>query len=94
MQQTSSGQIKLDRGTEELEPITGGSIFKSPQEETEALSLILKSLNDRFGTDFAEDDRVFIEHRGGEAGRRRRPGGEREGEHPGERPSDVRSRGQ
>jgi type I restriction enzyme R subunit len=61
VQQTSSGRIKLDRGTAELEPITGGSIFKPPPEEVEALSLILKTLNDRFGTDFSQDDKVFIQ---------------------------------
>ena len=61
VQQTSSGKIKLERGTNELEPITGGNIFQPPPEEVEALSAILKSLNDRFGTDFADDDKVFIQ---------------------------------
>jgi len=61
VQQTSSGQIRLDRGTAELEPITGGNIFQPPPEEIEALSHILKSLNERFGTDFTEDDKVFIQ---------------------------------
>lgn len=61
VQQTSSGQIKLDRGTAELEPITGGNIFQLPPDEIEALSQILKSLNERFGTDFSEEDKVFIQ---------------------------------
>jgi type I restriction enzyme R subunit len=61
VQQTSSGKITLDRGTKELEPITGGSIFNPPPAEMEALSQILKTLNDRFGTDFTDDDRVFIQ---------------------------------
>ncbi len=61
VQQTASGKIKLERGTKELEPITGGDIFQQPPEETEALSQILKFLNDRFGTDFTEDDKVFIQ---------------------------------
>ena len=37
------------------------NIFQPPPEEIEALSQILKALNDRFGTDFAEDDEVFIQ---------------------------------
>lgn len=61
VQQTSSGKINLDRGTKELEPITGGNIFQPPPEEVEILSQILKALNERFGTDFAEDDKVFIQ---------------------------------
>jgi type I restriction enzyme R subunit len=61
VQQTSSGKIRLDRGTKELEPITGGTIFNPPPEEMEVLSQILKTLNDRFGTDFADDDKVFIQ---------------------------------
>jgi len=61
VQQSSSGHIKLDRGTKELEPITGGNIFQPPPEEIEVLSAILKALNDRFGTDFAENDKVFIQ---------------------------------
>jgi type I restriction enzyme R subunit len=61
VQQTSSGRIKLDRGTKELEPITGGNIFQPPPAEIEALSLILKTLNDRFGTDFTDDDKLFIQ---------------------------------
>jgi type I restriction enzyme R subunit len=61
VQQTSSGKIKLDRGTKELQPITGGNIFQPPPEEIEALSQILKALNERFGTDFADDDKVFIQ---------------------------------
>jgi type I restriction enzyme R subunit len=61
VQQTATGKIKLDRGTKELEPITGGTIFNPPPEEMEVLSAILKTLNDRFGTDFTEDDKVFIQ---------------------------------
>ena len=61
VQQTSSGRIKLDRGIKELEPITGGNIFQPSPDEIEALSQILKGLNERFGTDFTEDDKVFIQ---------------------------------
>ena len=31
-----------------------------PGEELEQLSLILKELNDRFGTDFKDEDKVFV----------------------------------
>lgn len=62
VQPTSSGRIRLERGTKELEPITGGNIFQPPPEEVEALSAILKSLNERFGTEFGDDDKVFIQH--------------------------------
>lgn len=58
---TTSGSIKLDRGTKELEPITGGNIFQPPPEEVEVLSQILKALNERFGTDFTDSDKVFIQ---------------------------------
>ena len=61
VQQTSSGKIELDRGTEELEPKTGGDMFQLPPDEIEALSQILKALNERFGTDFSEEDKVFIQ---------------------------------
>ena len=69
LQQTHSGKIKLERGTQELEPITGGDIFEPPARQVEALSQILKELNERFGTDFTEDDKVFITAAGREAGR-------------------------
>ena len=62
LQQTHSGKIKLNRGVQELQPITGAVIFDPPPEPVEALSAILKELNERFGTDFSEDDKVFIKH--------------------------------
>jgi type I restriction enzyme R subunit len=60
LQQTHAGKIKLERGVQELKPITGGVIFDPPPEQVEPLSAILKELNDRFGTDFTENDKVFI----------------------------------
>lgn len=60
LQQTHAGKIRLERGTQELQPITGGVIFNPPPEAVEPLSAILKELNERFGTDFSEEDRVFI----------------------------------
>jgi type I restriction enzyme R subunit len=43
-----------------LQPISGGVIFDPPPEQVEPLSTILKELNERFGTDFSDEDRVFI----------------------------------
>ena len=59
VQRTSSGKIELARGVGELEPMrTKGSSFS--QDEVEALSAIIEELNERFGTDFTEEDKVFI----------------------------------
>lgn len=60
VRQTSAGKIALERGLGELQPINKGSLVPTP-DEIEALSKILKELNERFGTDFTEEDRVFIE---------------------------------
>ena len=60
IRQTASGKIPLERGVGELQPITKGVLLPTP-DEMEALSRILKELNDRFGTDFTDEDRVFIE---------------------------------
>jgi type I restriction enzyme R subunit len=60
LQQTHAGKIGLKRGTQELRPISGGVIFNPPPDPVEPLSAIIKELNERFGTDFTEDDKVFI----------------------------------
>jgi Type I site-specific restriction-modification system, R (restriction) subunit and related helicases len=60
VQKTREGRIGLERGVGTLEPINKGAILAAA-DETEALSRILKELNERFGTDFGEDDRVFLE---------------------------------
>lgn len=62
LQQTHSGKIKLNRGVQELQPISGGVLFDPAPEPVEPLSAIVKELNQRFGTDFTEDDKVFIRH--------------------------------
>lgn len=54
------GKIPLERGEGKIEPIGpkgGGGIGP---EEVEPLSQIIRALNERFGTDFSEDDKVFI----------------------------------
>ncbi|MFQ5911417.1 MAG: hypothetical protein ACE5IJ_11970 [Thermoplasmata archaeon] len=60
LQKTSSGEISLQRGTEEIEPVAAKGSYPPSQEEIEPLSQIIQELNERFGTDFTEEDRVFI----------------------------------
>ena len=60
LQQTFSGAIKLPRGESELssrQPLGHGAL---PLDEEEVLSLIIRILNETFGTDFTEEDKVFI----------------------------------
>ncbi len=61
IQQTYRGKIKLERGEGEVDPVGSKGAYDVPEDELEALSLILRSLNERFGTDFTDEDRVFIE---------------------------------
>ncbi len=46
----------------ELEPLKGKQVLGREPEQIEALSAILKELNEKFGTDFTEADKVIIEH--------------------------------
>ncbi len=59
LRKTGTGKIKLAKGTQELEPIGPKDGGITP-EEMEPLSQIIKELNERFGTDFTEEDKVFI----------------------------------
>jgi type I restriction enzyme R subunit len=52
IQRTSSGKIKLERGTAALEPIGAKRNYHPLIEALEALSQILRELNERFGTEF------------------------------------------
>ncbi len=61
IQATSRGEIVLERGAGEVAPIGPKGGYHSPPEEKEALSQILRELNDRFGTEFSDEDKVFIE---------------------------------
>jgi type I restriction enzyme R subunit len=56
---TSQGSIALEAGGEKLEPIGEGKRGLT-EEDTDFLSRILKEINDRYGTDFTEDDRVIL----------------------------------
>jgi len=60
IEQKTSGPIKLERGAEPLDPLTGGAVFGARPQQIEALSAIIRELNEKFGTDFKEDDKVVI----------------------------------
>jgi type I restriction enzyme R subunit len=59
--ETWRGKIDLERKTGELQPLGAGAIHQPPPEQIEPLSRIIKDLNDRFGTDFSDEDKVFIQ---------------------------------
>ncbi len=56
-----SGSISLQRGTATIDPQGPKDPGGGSDDETEELSRILQTLNERFGTVFKEEDRVFIE---------------------------------
>jgi type I restriction enzyme R subunit len=62
IQRTYRGKIPLERGQKEIVPIGAKGQYEPPVEELETLSQIIRELNERFGTDFTEDDEVFIRH--------------------------------
>jgi type I restriction enzyme R subunit len=61
VQKTMTGNISLQRGKGQLEPMKKKGDYTVVPDEIEALSQIIRELNDRFGTDFNEQDRIFIE---------------------------------
>ena len=60
VQQTSKGKISLPRGVGEVLPIGPKEVYNLPQDELEPLSRIIQALNEHFGTDFSEDDKLCI----------------------------------
>jgi len=60
LDQTSSGQIVLNRGRGELEPEDPLNTATQTPADMEALSIIIRELNQRFGTNFSEDDRLVL----------------------------------
>ncbi len=62
IRKTGSGKIGLERGSVALEPRRAKGGQSPAPEEIEPLSQILRELNERFGTDFTDEDKVFIEH--------------------------------
>jgi type I restriction enzyme R subunit len=61
LQETSRGGIPLDRREGKLEPARLTPTAAPTPNEKALLSAIIMELNEHFGTDFAEEDRVFIE---------------------------------
>ena len=55
------GSISLSEGLGELNPTSGTDTVPSP-DELETLSKIIEDLNERFSTEFSEDDRVPLRH--------------------------------
>ncbi|PIP32502.1 restriction endonuclease subunit R [Candidatus Gottesmanbacteria bacterium CG11_big_fil_rev_8_21_14_0_20_37_11] len=60
IQQISSGSIELEKATGELKPMEGLGTGKGAGDEKEFLSLIIEEVNERFGTDFTDGDKVFF----------------------------------
>jgi type I restriction enzyme R subunit len=61
LQKISEGSIKLEKqGEVELSPTTEAGLLRD-KEEKAALSEIIRILNDRFGTDFTEADKLFFD---------------------------------
>lgn len=56
---TSQGSISLQAGGEKLEPMGDGK-RGFDEEDKDFLSRILQEVNERFGTEFTEDDRVIL----------------------------------
>lgn len=61
VRETYRGKISLDRGDGKIEPIGAKGSRAPGPDEVEALSQIIRELNERFGTDFSEEDKVFVE---------------------------------
>jgi type I restriction enzyme R subunit len=60
IQRAGSRRIDLERGPGEVEPIGPSAPRGGEGEDLEPLSRIIKELNERFGTDFTDEDRYFI----------------------------------
>jgi type I restriction enzyme R subunit len=62
VRQVASGSIGLARGVRPLDPLGAGAIHEPPPADFEPLSAIIRELNAKFGTDFTDDDKVFIQN--------------------------------
>ncbi len=62
IQESGSGSVEIEQGEEPLSAQSGGRPSSSGPSESEEkpLSAILERLNEQFGYDFTEEDRVFI----------------------------------
>ena len=61
VQKAGSSSIKLKRGTAELEPVKPKDTQVPWEDQLESLSRIIRELNERFGTTFTEEDKIFIQ---------------------------------
>ncbi|MGH7258684.1 MAG: type I restriction enzyme subunit R domain-containing protein, partial [Nitrospiraceae bacterium] len=61
VQKSGSGSIQLKRGMVDLQPIKPKDVEMPLGDQIEPLSQIIRELNERFGTSFTEEDRIFIE---------------------------------
>ena len=59
IQRMHKGKIDITRGRGELKPGTLDEGSSGSGEDEEALSEIIRVINDRYGTEFSEDDKVF-----------------------------------
>jgi len=55
-----NGKIELERGNGKVAAAAPESLHIIPMEELEPLSQIIKELNEKFGTNFSDEDKVFI----------------------------------
>ena len=62
VQEMSKGKVPLERGQGEVKPAGAKGERGLSAEELEPLSEIIRELNERFGTDFSEEDRVCVLH--------------------------------
>ena len=61
VQKTSNSKIALQQGERKLEPMKSKSPLGQIGRLGAGTSATIKDLNERFGTDFTQEDRVFIE---------------------------------
>jgi type I restriction enzyme R subunit len=62
VRETFSGDIALERGTGEVEPATKPGHGQPPEEHLDPLSVIIAELNERFGADLTDEDKVTLAH--------------------------------
>lgn len=60
LSRTYEGAIVLERGQKEVKPVGAGAAHALAPEDLEPLSEIIRDLNERFGTDFSDEDKVFV----------------------------------
>ncbi|HHG90166.1 MAG TPA: type I restriction endonuclease subunit R [Devosia sp.] len=60
IQQTHSGKISLPHGQGQIDPLSDLEASSLTDPEKAALSQIIQEINERFGTEFTEADRVFL----------------------------------